>query len=210
LEELIKRGAEADILLGRWGPLKAVYKIRRAKPYMVAELDFKLRKARTIREAGMISRAREAGVMTPFIFYVGIRTLTIIMQYIEGPTMKELLDDKPDLAAELGRALSKLHSAGIIHGDPNTANFIFSDVNRLWYTVDFGLSFFSSELEDAAVDIHIVKEMLAAQHKRSFEEAFGHFLNGYSNATSQVGMTKILKKLQEIERRGRYSRQPID
>ncbi|MDG7043029.1 MAG: Kae1-associated serine/threonine protein kinase [Nitrososphaerota archaeon] len=210
MEKLIKRGAEADILLGWWGPLRAVYKVRRAKPYMVTELDLKLRKARTIREASVMPHARKAGANTPYIFYVGIRTFTIVMQYIEGLTMKEMLDDKPVLAAELGRTLSKLHSAGIIHGDPNTANFILSDANRLWYTVDYGLSFFSSELEDIAVDIHIIKEMLAAQHKRVFQEAFNHFLTGYSETAGHHGLTQILKKLNEIERRGRYGRQLVD
>ena len=37
------------------------------------------------------------------------------------------------------------------------------------YFIDFGLSFFSSRIEDRAVDLHLVKEALQSTHHEYYE-----------------------------------------
>ncbi len=204
MERLISKGAESDIYLGPWGELLAVYKVRVRKPYMVEELDSYLRKTRTVREAKMLRAARSL-VPTPHVFYVGLKTYTIVMEYVEGDTMKSLIDEKPDLGYFAGSYIAKLHNGGIAHGDPNTSNFILSRKENKWYLIDFGLSYNTSRIEDYAVDIHLFREILNVQHADVYEEAFNSFLNGYFSQ-SAISRDVMIKKVEEIERRGRYAR----
>ncbi|MBC8223184.1 Kae1-associated serine/threonine protein kinase [Candidatus Bathyarchaeota archaeon] len=68
---LIAKGAEADILLDPdWNGVKAIIKRRGEKRYRIPELDAAIRRSRTVREASIIHRAKEAGVPTPLIYGV--------------------------------------------------------------------------------------------------------------------------------------------
>lgn len=203
MEKLIARGAEADIYIGKWGPLSAVYKVRAVKQYMIGELDKKIRRQRTVREAKMLRAARSA-VNTPHVLYVSQKKYTIIMEYISGKRMLDIIDKNPSEGKAMGEILGRLHMLNIIHGDPNTANFIFDSQNNRWYLVDFGLSYISSRKEDMAVDLHLVKEVMYVQHPASFREIMNSFYDGYMSVSEK--MVEIIKKIDEIERRGRYAR----
>jgi len=204
VEKLIKKGAEAEIWLRRWMGIPAIYKVRRSRKYMIPELDKLLRRQRTIKEAKMLVEARKSGVFTPTLYFVNLTDSTIIMEYVRGRSMRLLLKegiDKP--CFELGRALATLHSKGIVHGDPTTSNFILSD-GKL-YAIDFGLSLHSSDVEDKAVDIHLVKEILSADIPERFEEAFKLLLEGYASVAERDG-GDVIKRAKTIELRGRYAR----
>ncbi|MCL4344286.1 MAG: Kae1-associated serine/threonine protein kinase [Nitrososphaerota archaeon] len=203
MEKLIARGAEADIYLGRWGPLSAIYKVRTAKQYMAEELDKKIRRQRTVREARMLRAARSA-VDTPHVLYVSQKKYTIVMEYINGKRMLDIIDKSPSQGKVMGEILGRLHMLNIIHGDPNTANFLFDSKKNKWYLVDFGLSYISSRKEDMAVDLHLVKEVVYVQHPTSFKEIMSGFYDGYMSVSGK--MAGIVKKIDEIERRGRYAR----
>ncbi len=199
--ELISKGAEADIYKGRWAGLDAIYKVRASKPYMISELDERLRRERTVREARMMLAARQV-VPTPFIFYVG--NSIIVMEDVGRRRLKEELGNKPTEARILGEYLGRLHSVGIMHGDPNTSNVIFNESSNRWYIIDFGLSLHTRRFEDFATDVHLVNEVFIVQHQEVYEEAFRSFLDGYSSVTENAGL--IVEKVKEIERRGRYAR----
>ncbi|MGC8557387.1 MAG: Kae1-associated kinase Bud32 [Nitrososphaeria archaeon] len=203
MEKLIARGAEADIYYGKWGPLKAIYKVRTCKPYMVRELDERIRRLRTVREAKMLRTARSV-VDTPHVFYVSPKKFTIIMEYIDGKRMLDIIDREPVKGRVMGEILGRLHMLNIIHGDPNTANFIFNSVKGKWFLVDFGLSYMSSRREDMAVDLHLAKEVIYVQHPARFNEIMEGFYQGYTSVLS--GGEEIIKKIEEIEKRGRYAR----
>ncbi|MGC8661341.1 MAG: KEOPS complex kinase/ATPase Bud32 [Nitrososphaeria archaeon] len=203
MEKLIARGAEADIYLGRWGPLIAIYKVRTVKQYMIGELDKKIRRQRTVREARMLRAARSA-INTPHVLYVSQKKYTIIMEYISGKRMLDIIDKNPSEGRAMGEILGRLHMLNIIHGDPNTANFIFDSQKNKWYLVDFGLSYISSRKEDMAVDLHLVKEVMYVQHPASFRETMNSFYDGYTSVSDK--MAGIINKIDEIERRGRYAR----
>ena len=70
MEKLIRKGAEASIYLGRWFELPAVRKERLPKPYRQKALDQAIRTQRTLREASLIVKARQAGVPTPLLYFV--------------------------------------------------------------------------------------------------------------------------------------------
>jgi len=70
--------------------------------------------------------------------------------------------------------------------------------------VDFGLGEKTSELEDRGVDLHLMKRALSSTHFRFTEECFNAVIEGYSKVLGAETVEKVLDKIREIERRGRY------
>jgi TP53 regulating kinase-like protein len=209
MEKLIKKGAEADLYLGEWYGLKAVFKIRKPKPYRNKELDDLLRERRTVREALFLTSAKEYGVITPLVYFVDIKKAEIIMQYLNGKVLRDILlanislDKRLRLCEELGKILAKLHNNSLIHGDPTTSNFIL--VNGKLAVIDFGLSFISNRVEDRAVDLHLIREIMSSVHSTIFNNAFESLLDGYSSLVGNEAK-KVVETVADIERRGRYAR----
>jgi TP53 regulating kinase-like protein len=206
MAKLIRRGAEADILLGRWLDESAIFKVRTRRPYMLRELDDKMRETRTLHEAELLGAAKRMGVSTPLVLHVDLAACTIVMQYLEGPRLKELLlADRPriDLCRVMGSQIARLHANGVVHGDPTTSNFILSG-GRL-AVIDFGLSHRSEAVEDLAVDLHLVKEVFQSAHSPVSRAALEAFREGYSKDSGDV-TERIWERVADIERRGRYAR----
>lgn len=202
---LIKKGAEADIYLIDWYGRKAVRKLRKPKTYRNKLLDEEIRKKRTLHEAEMLSSAKKAGVTTPLIYFVDPKNSEIIMQYVKGKVVRDILTgDSAKICRGMGIYTAKLHKNNIVHGDLTTSNFILND-GRL-VLIDFGLSFYSDRTEDKAVDIRLIKEIMSSAHAQIFKKAFGSFIKGYSSILGASYTTKILSKVSEIEKRGRYAR----
>jgi TP53 regulating kinase and related kinases len=199
----LSKGAEADIYRTRWFGNDAVSKIRVKKPYRQKSLDNEIRRNRTLREATMLSNAKETGVRTPFIYFVDPVSAEIVMEFIEGINVKEKMDE--NLALHMGRYAGLLHINNLIHNDLTTSNFINSKNNQL-VLLDFGLSFFSERLEDKAVDIRLVKEVFSSSYASIYDLIFSRFLLGYSSIIGQKDMRATLRIVHEIEQRGRYSR----
>jgi TP53 regulating kinase and related kinases len=200
---VLSKGAEADIYRTRWFGNDAVSKIRVKKSYRQKSLDKEIRRNRTLREATMLSNAKETGVRTPFIYFVDPISAEIVMEFIEGTNVKEKMDG--NLALQMGRYAGLLHINNLIHNDLTTSNFINSKNNQL-VLLDFGLSFFSERLEDKAVDIRLVKEVFSSFYASIFDLIFSRFLLGYSSILGQKDMRTTLRVVHEIEQRGRYSR----
>jgi len=208
LERLIKKGAEADIYEAKWYGYRAIAKIRRAKNYRNPQLDYEVRKRRTLREAKLMINARSVGVPTPLIFFVDPKNTEIVMQFIEGIRLKELSLLEKDSALnyykQVGKNIALLHENKIIHGDLTTSNFIISKDKP--FLIDFGLAFSSNDLEDKAVDLHLMKQVLSSQHYEIFEKSFEFLLEGYESIVGKEKMSSIMRKIKEIEQRGRYAR----
>jgi Kae1-associated kinase Bud32 len=200
---VLSKGAEADIYRTRWFGNDAVSKIRIKKPYRQKSLDNEIRRNRTLREATMLSIAKEIGVRTPFVYFVDSVSAEIVMEFIEGDNVKGKIDE--NLALQMGRCAGLLHINNLIHNDLTTSNFINSKNNQL-VLLDFGLSFFSERLEDKAVDIRLVKEVFSSSYTSIFDSVFSRFLLGYSSIIGQKYMKTTIRKVLEIEHRGRYSR----
>ncbi|MEM1950545.1 MAG: Kae1-associated kinase Bud32 [Candidatus Nitrosocaldus sp.] len=207
---LIKRGAEADIYLIEWYGRQAISKVRKRKQYMHEMLDREIRMKRTLHEAEMINMAKRAGVTTPLLYFVDPINAEIVMQYIKGELARDLISQGFGWIAEMmGIYTARLHARDIVHGDLTTSNFIVYDdgidTPRL-VLIDFGLSFYSSRLEDKAVDVRLIKEVMSSAHADVFDDAFKKFTQGYSSILGDDYARKVLKKVKEIEQRGRYAR----
>jgi len=198
---IIKRGAEADVYLIPWYKTMAISKLRNPKKYRNITLDNLIRRRRTIHEATMLNDAKTTGIKTPFIYFLDPKHAEIIMEYIDGENVKDILS--PEIGFEIGKYVSVLHNQNIIHGDLTTSNFI-KRKNDL-YLIDFGLSFYSQRIEDMATDIRIIKEILSSAHIQICDQTYDRFLKGYQ-LTTKYNFNRILKVVKDIEARGRYAR----
>lgn len=206
---LLYRGAEADVLLGEWQGLDAVFKIRKPLSYRLKALDESIRRQRTLREADMIRAAKKTGADAPFTFAVDVPRSTIVMEYIEGERLRDLIGpmgavDLAEAFRRFGRGVGMLHSAGIMHGDLTTANVVMRRGSPVF--IDFGLANHSTRVEDHAVDLRLIKETLAGAHSAEAAEALAGFIEGYADTVGDAKARSVLKQLQAIERRGRYAR----
>jgi TP53 regulating kinase-like protein len=205
---LIKKGAEADLYLKKWHNREVIIKQRLPKKYRISQLDLMIRSQRTVHEPNIIHKAKEAGVPTPTIFMVDVAEATIIMEFVEGKQIKEILDqisseERLQLSHLIGKMIGRLHKNGIIHGDLTTSNMILTPEGKVVF-IDFGLSERSKELESNGVDLHLMKRALQSTHYKHAKECFKAIIKGYSEVIGEEKAQEVTKKIQEIEKRGRY------
>ncbi|MCX8153187.1 MAG: Kae1-associated kinase Bud32 [Candidatus Bathyarchaeota archaeon] len=205
---LIKKGAEACLYLANWHGKKVIIKTRYPKKYRPTELDIKIRSYRTTHEPLLMHEAKKTGVPTPTIFLVDPKNATIIMEYIEGTQVKQLLGnmskkERNELCVKIGALIGKLHKHGVIHGDLTTSNMLLNTEGKI-FLVDFGLGEKSAELEARGVDLHLMKRALQSTHYQFAQECFEAVFRGYSAVLGSEEAREVLEKILEIERRGRY------
>jgi len=207
--QLIYRGAEADVIRGTWQGLDAVFKVRRPLAYRLPVLDEAIRYHRTAREAEMAHWAKEAGVRAPVVYYVDIPAATLVMEYVKGDRIKDVVDrlaadEVASIFTSFGRYVAKLHSSGVVHGDLTTANLVRHNGDLVF--LDFGLSSHSARAEDHAVDLRLIKETVVGAHSDIATVALQSLLDGYSAEAGEARSKAVLGQLRSIERRGRYAR----
>jgi Kae1-associated kinase Bud32 len=203
--KLIKQGAEAKLFLSTKDDQRILIKDRIKKNYRITQIDEKIRKDRTSQESNLLSEARRNGVPTPMIIDVDKKNYKIIMEFIDGERIKELLNksDKKTverLCFEIGRLIGKLHTRGIIHGDLTTSNMILKDEKI--YFIDFGLGFFSGKIEDQGTDLRLLHEALKSTHFEILDVCWENVIKGYKTEYSKADI--VLNKVSEIEKRARY------
>lgn len=206
---LIRKGAEASIFLEKWHGGQVIMKTRLSKSYRVDRLDSSIRLARTSHEAHLLHDSKCAGVPTPTVYLVDVATCTIVMEYVNGPRLKEALSkmDRSDLKQTcvlVGSLIGRLHSSGIVHGDLTTSNMILRDEPKLFF-IDFGLSGYSSEVEARGVDLLLMSRAFKSTHFALHSKAFEAVVDGYRRIVGQDETQLVLRKMHEIETRGRYS-----
>ena len=187
-EEIIARGAEA-ILIKRNDRL---IKRRIKKSYRHKDLDFLLRKMRTRHESRIMEKASKV-IDVPKI--KDVRDFEIEMEFLEGRKLKHCLNK--ELAIKLGKAVGRLHSAGIAHNDLTTSNVIVRDGEI--FIIDFGLAGMGS-FEEFATDLKVLKDCLKATHPDL--KVWEDFLRGYREEMKD--WEKVLERLDRLERMGRY------
>ncbi len=203
--EVIRRGAEAEISIDRWMGREVIMKRRVPKTYRHPDLDCALRASRTRNEARLMHEAREHGVPTPIIYDIDAYDASLVMQYLEGERVKDVLDaGKAEriqwIYEEVGRLIANLHGAGMTHGDLTTSNMISSD-DKIWF-IDFSLGSRNAGLEEMGVDMHLLKEAFTSAHSEKLE-GFEIILTSYSKNFPRG--KEVIKKMKEIEGRGRYT-----
>ena len=181
------KGAEAIISFPKLLGKKVVVKDRAPKTYRAKALDENLRRTRTRSEARLLHKAKLAGVACPTVLCVD--EFSLWLSFIKGkrPTLNTAL------AKQAGEILANLHVVDIIHGDFTVANLLVNK-NSL-YIIDFGLGFFSSDIEDKAVDVLTMLKLL--QH----DKLKNAFLDGYKKYEK---FNAVLSRIKIVESRVRY------
>ena len=201
---LLSRGAESEIRLGTWMGCTSIFKVRIPHRYMHPRLDAHLRRVRTRREAKLLIRAARSGASVPRVLAVLPSIGVIVMEYIDGVVLRDLLNSGrylKSIIVRAGEVLGKLHKINIAHGDPTTSNYIVAN-NRV-YMIDFGLAEVTNSIEDLAVDIHLFRRAVESTHTSIANDIFRDFKRGYLNAAGMHGY-KVLERAEIIRLRGRY------
>lgn len=204
---LISRNAEADIyridgFLGR----PAILKVRVPKGYRDERLDRRLRQIRTYREAMILHRLRSGGLPVPLLYFVSLRDSVLIMEYIEGVSLGQLLtrtrEDEVSgrYLSIMGGVVREMHRLGVVHGDLNLNNVIVSG-DRLWL-IDFGLSYWSNSPKDMAVDLDSLRRSLESTVPSLASGLFDEFLNSYRESNSYYD--EVIRFYSRLRRMGRY------
>src|SRR5947199_8755314 len=97
---LVKRGAEAELRRTEFLGRAAMEKHRVPKAYRLEALDDELRRFRIRHEARLMAEARAAGVAVPILYDVNLVENKMIMEFIDGATAKDVLDQRSATAAE--------------------------------------------------------------------------------------------------------------
>jgi TP53 regulating kinase-like protein len=205
---LIASGAEANLYKGRFLGYDVVIKHRVSKPYRDVKLDLVIRRDRTLTEAKIMLLAMSLGVRVPTVLYVDLENSIIVMEYVEGVLLRDYIglvdeDVRRAYLELLGVYVGKLHKNDITHGDLTTSNVIVSSNGSL-YIIDFGLSKISNDVEDKAVDIHLLMRSFESIHYNMSKELLTYFLRGYRSVLSPNEVNEILNTVKEIRLRGRY------
>ena len=205
---LFKKGAEAHLFKQSWYGRTIIKKLRIPKSYRHPLLDERLRMARTVHEAKIMTETRKIGIPTPTIYFIDVAEAAIIMEFIEGRRVKELLNDPQTdhtkICKRIGEIIGKLHKNNIIHGDLTTSNMIFqSDTGKI-YLIDFGLAEYSTGLESRGVDLHLIHRVLQSTHFTILEGCFKAILEGYKTIIGEKDTREVIQRFNEIEKRGRY------
>ena len=204
--KIIQLGAEAEIILKN----KFIIKRRVPKSYRLKELDEKIRKLRTRSESKILEKASKI-IPVPEVIKADENKKEIILEFIDGRKLSDFLDKfqlkkQKEICVEIGINIAKLHDTDIIHGDLTTSNMICDSASlhthrpRIFF-IDFGLGFISHKIEDKAVDLHLLKQALEAKHFKNWKILFDSIVMGYGISKN---CEKILKRLDVVERRGRY------
>jgi TP53 regulating kinase-like protein len=199
---LLSQGAEAKLTLAAG----VVYKTRTPKSYRLAAVDDALRLSRTNRERKVLLKAKTLGIRVPLLLPCDDK-YTLAMEYVAGGRLKDWLFIEENQTSTLAKTylrtagtwVAQLHDANILHGDLTTSNLLVSTQQEL-VLIDFGLSFFSTKIEDRAVDLHVFEQAIESTHYKTKELYFSFFLEGYMQSkTASV----VLKRLDVVRARGR-------
>ncbi len=199
-------GAEAKLDSAVWLGRQVVNKQRVVKGYRHPVLDKTIQTARIKNEVRLMLEARRAGVSVPVIYSVDLAANRIVMEEIPGTRVKDALESLPKERAEevcrkIGKIVARMHMNDIVHGDLTTSNMLL-DGDRI-VVIDFSLGSKTSELEDKGVDLHLLEEAFHSAHHRRIE-LFDVVRDAYTQAYD--GGADVLRKVKEIEKRGRYMR----
>lgn len=203
---VLRRGAEAELHDGQWLGREIILKRRIPKGYRHPLLDSRIRAQRTKNEARLMLEARSRGIAVPIIYDINLSAAEITMERIFGPRIKDLFNTLPEpqaksLAREMGKLAAILHSNDLVHGDLTTSNMLMREDGKICL-IDFSLGEKTDAVEKKGVDLHLLFEAFhSAHYMREYllQDVIAAYRESYSDAE------KILQRVKEIEKRGRYT-----
>jgi eukaryotic-like serine/threonine-protein kinase len=155
-----------DTRLGREVALKVL------RPDLTASAE---RLARFEREARAASAVSHPGVATLFDIHHDGETIFLVMEYVEGKTLRQLLlggrlplPQVIDCLAQVSEALSAAHRKGIVHRDLKPENVMAAD-SGFYKILDFGLARMALREDSGAGPMAQLTQMLTLSRNLSSE-----------------------------------------
>lgn len=222
-----------------------ICKERFAKKYRHPVLDARLTKQRCRMEARLLAKCKEKGISVPAVLRVDTSysntTSLIYLEFIDGQTVRDFLEEyvlpKLELeesdvlecnvvlgkiAKEIGLTISKLHEAGMVHGDLTTSNIMLwghtaASMQRPDIVfIDFGLAKNTTAIEERAVDLYVLERALQSTHPtlpssfcKTLLSAYAgsQNLNEGNNGTKKTSSKEFkhdtMIRLEKVRQRGR-------
>jgi serine/threonine protein kinase len=110
-----------------------------------------------MREAQLVASLTHPNILPLYDFKFSDQMHYLVMRYICGGTLKDLLNGGPQsvstvlrLTEQLTSALTHLHERGVVHRDLKPSNILFDSQGRVYLT-DFGLA---RDLSEIAFQLH--------------------------------------------------------
>ncbi|GMG18854.1 unnamed protein product [Ambrosiozyma monospora] len=119
-------------------------------------------------------------------------------------------DEVKSVMELVGKAVGHLHLQDIVHGDLTSSNIILvkdEENNNQPTLIDFGLSSYSSLVEDKSVDLYVLERALTSTHPMYSQQYNDWLLDGYEQVHRENKAMKkhaeIVRRLKDVRMRGR-------
>ncbi len=203
---LVARGAEAELYLIDYMGFPAILKYRVSKPYRHPVFDRMFRYRRTLIESRVLARLNTLVLPVPGIYFADPARYVLVMEYIEGKKLSDAMEALgenrvAEIASAIGVTVSVMHRNNIYHGDLTLANILVRGEQH--YLIDFGLSGYSRDVEEYAIDIHLLERSVNALYPELRGVFMESFWRGYGEQDPGFA-ERIRSRVEEIRLRGRY------
>jgi TP53 regulating kinase-like protein len=212
----LSMGAEAAIYTVSFLGTDLLVKYRFPKKYIHPLLSEELIIKRTKREARILTNTNLNGICVPRLIFAIISKGILVMERIKGLRLDELIEKVYPTEDEnkkfrklyfnIGVALGRLHSMNITHGDFSISNIVIREkYPQDPCIIDFGLSEFTADSENRAMDLHILFKSMESRFPRYLTFFREKVVQGYKMESPDYN--SVIKRLKEMELRGRYVRE---
>lgn len=208
---------------------KFIIKYRPFKTYRHPCLDKQITKSRTAGEAKILNKLYSLNIKAPKLIAMDAVNGIIWMEFLgyrlengDFSSLKNWLwwlektgesasvgESAQEVMRSVGKIIGELHLNDLIHGDLTSSNIILINKQGMVCLIDFGLSSYSSLIEDKAVDLYVLERALISTHPVYATLYNDWLLEGYHTMYQSTGKNgsknwrEVIRRLEDVRMRGR-------